>query len=208
VTPEPVVYVIDDDPNFRQMLSWLFESVAIRMQEFGSAQDFLAKLDTLECGCLILDLRMPDMDGLALLETLRSRWMLLPVIVVSAHGEIPTAVRSLHLGAIDFLEKPVNHQRLLERVRAALEANLEFRRVFGSPRQLAERLASLTPREREVMEALVQGKANKVIAADLGASIRTIESHRANLMHKLGVRSLPGLVQLKLYLSNTNPFAS
>ena len=148
---------------------------------------------------------MPDMDGLGLLETLRSRWILLPVIVVSAHGEIPSAVRSLHLGAIDFLEKPVNHQQLLERVRAALDADRTFHQVFGSPRQLAERLASLTPREWEVMEALVQGKANKVIAADLGASIRTIESHRANLMHKLGIRSLPSLVQLRMYFPNTNP---
>jgi two-component system, LuxR family, response regulator FixJ len=206
VNQESVVHVIDDDPSFRQMLRWLFESVAIRMREFGSARDFLARIDTLDPGCLVLDLRMPEMDGLALLETLHSRWIMMPVIVVSAHGEIPSAVRSLRLGAIDFLEKPVNHQQLLDRVHAALDADREFRQVFGNPQQLAARLARLTPREREIMDALVQGKANKVIAADLGTSARTIESHRANLMHKLGLRSLPSLVQLKLHFSNLHPF--
>ena len=196
---EPTVIVIDDDDNQRQMLRWLFESVQLKVKDFGSAKAYLEELDIkAPGGCAILDLRMPEMDGLELLQALRARRSAMPVIMLSAYGEIPTAVKSMQLGAVDFLEKPVNHQYLLERVRNALVEDQRYREEYGDLDEMAARLETLTPREREVLKHIVQGKANKAIAWELGTSVRTIENHRANLMNKLQIKSVADQVRLTL----------
>ena len=193
---EPTVFVIDDDDNQRQMLRWLFESVQLKVRDFGSAKAFLEELDIRAPGCAILDLRMPEMDGLELLQALRAHHSAMPVIMLSAYGEVPTAVKSMQLGAVDFLEKPVNHQYLLERVRKALAEEHRYRMEYGDLEDLTARMETLTPREREVLKHIVQGKANKAIAWELGNSARTIETHRANLMSKLRIKSVADLVRL------------
>jgi len=203
MSAEPVVFVVDDDDVHRQMVRDLLASVRIKVEDYASAQAFLARPECDGPGCLILDLRMPEMDGLELLKALRARMVSLPAIMLTAYGEIPTVVRSMHLGAVDFLTKPVNHQVLLEAVRNAIAADQSFRTQYGDPHQLAQRLASLTPREREVLEGIVQGKANKVIAFELGTSVRTVETHRANLLHKLEVRKVADLVRMTLPLRQT-----
>ena len=195
---EPTVFVIDDDDNQRQMLRWLFESVQLKVEDFASAKAYLEALDIQAPGCAILDLRMPEMDGLELLQALRARRSARPVIMLRAYGEIPTAVKSMQLGAVDFLEKPVNHQYLLERVRKALAEDRRYREEYGDLEDLTARMATLTPREREVLKHIVQGQANKAIAWELGTSVRTIETHRANLMKKLGIKSVADLVRLTL----------
>jgi len=193
---EPTVFVIDDDDNQRQMLRWLFESVQLKVRDFSSARAYLEELDIKVPGCAILDLRMPEMDGLELLHALRAHRSAMPVIMLSAYGEIPTAVKSMQLGAVDFLEKPVNHQYLLERVRKALAVDQRYREEYGDLEEMTTRLETLTPREREVLQHIVQGKANKAIAWELGNSVRTIETHRANLMNKLQIKSVAELVRL------------
>lgn len=200
MSTEPLVFIVDDDDVQRRMLRDLLESVRLKVEDFASAKAFLARGETEGPACLIVDLRMPEMDGLELLETLRARHITLPAIMLSAYGEIPTVVRSMRLGAVDFLAKPVNHQVLLEAVRKALAADQNYRDQFGDPRQLAQRLATLTPREREVIEGIIQGKANKAIAYELGTSVRTVETHRANLRHKLKVRSVADLVRMTMPL--------
>jgi two-component system, LuxR family, response regulator FixJ len=194
------IFVIDDDDDVRQSLRWLFESVNLRVEDFASATDFLEHV-RVDCpGCVILDVRMPEMDGLELLNALQARVIGLPVIMISGHGDVPMAVRAMQLGAIDFLQKPVNHQHLLERTRFALAEDRRFRDEFGDPSEMSARLEQLTPKEQAVMDKMVHGHANKVIARDLGVSIRTVETHRANLMRKLGVHSVADLVRLTLPL--------
>ena len=200
MSTEPLVFIVDDDDVQRRMLRDLLESVRLKVEDFASAKAFLARGETEGPACLIVDLRMPEMDGLELLETLRARHITLPAIMLSAYGEIPTVVRSMQLGAVDFLAKPVNHQVLLEAVRKALTADQHHRDLFGDPRLLAQRLATLTPREREVIECIIQGKSNKAIAYELGTSVRTVETHRANLLHKLKVRSVADLVRMTMPL--------
>lgn len=200
MSAEPVVFVVDDDEVHRQMVRDLLESVRLKVEDYASAQAFLARSEINGPGCLILDLRMPTMDGLELLKVLRERQVSLPAIMLTAYGEIPTAVRSMQLGAVDFLTKPVNHQVLLEAVREAIAADQNHRDQYGDPHLLAQRLASLTPREHEVLEGIIQGKANKLIAYELGTSVRTVETHRANLLHKLEVRNVADLVRMTLAL--------
>lgn len=200
MSTEPVVHIIDDDDLHRRMLRGLLESVRLKVEDFSSAKAFLARTEPQGPGCLIVDLRMPEMDGLELLQTLRARLVTLPAIMLSAYGEIPTVVRSMQLGAVDFLTKPVNHQHLLEVVRKAIAADRDYREQFGDPRLLAQRVATLTPREQEVLEGILQGKANKAIAYELGTSVRTVETHRANLLRKLEVRAVADLVRMVLPL--------
>jgi FixJ family two-component response regulator len=200
MSEKATIFVIDDDDDVRQSLRWLFESVNLRVEDFASATDFLAHV-RVDCpGCVILDVRMPEMDGLELLQALQARVIGLPVIMISGHGDVPMAVRAMQLGAIDFLQKPVNHQHLLERTRFALAEDRRFRDEFGDPSEMSARLEQLTPKEQAVMGKMVHGYANKVIARDLGVSIRTVETHRANLMRKLGVHSVADLVRLTLPL--------
>lgn len=200
MTIKPTVFVVDDDDTFRQMVRLLLESVEIQVKDFSSAQDFLDQPDLNRPGCVILDLRMPEMDGLELLQALRARLIPLPAIVISAYGEVPTAVRSMQLGAANFLQKPVDHQLLLETVHTLLAEDRRLREEFGDLPGMAMRLERLTPKERQVLGMIIQGKPSKTIAWELGSSVRTIETHRANLMHKLEVRSVADLVRLTLPL--------
>jgi len=197
VTATPLVYVVDDDADVRDSLRLLLESVGIEVEAFGSADAFL-ELEEMGQGracCLLLDVRMPGMGGISLLEHLRRHKALLPTIVITGHGDIPMAVRAMKLGAVDFISKPYNHQVLLDLVQETLRrtpAKAVVERV--SEEELIERWRNLTEREQEVFWNVVRGAANKVIALDLGISIRTVEAHRARIMKKMQVRKLADLV--------------
>jgi FixJ family two-component response regulator len=198
MSTESTVFVIDDDEDVRASLKWLFESVRIPAATFASPAEFLNDPRNGGPGCMVLDVRMPEMDGLQLLESLREHRIGLPVIMITGHGDVPMAVKAMQLGAIDFVQKPVNHQDLLERVRKALQADERFRAELGDPRVIAERLEQLTPKEHEVLRGIVSGLSNKMIAADMEVSVRTVETHRAHLMRKLDARSTADLVRLSL----------
>jgi len=196
-----VVHVVDDDEAVRRSLSMLLASTGLTTKAYGSAEAVLVaarELDGLAMGCVVVDVRMPGMDGISLMEALRREGVTLPVVVVTGHGDIPLAVRAMRAGALDFIEKPYSEDRILDAVETALEAVrvVDQRRVLLA--QAQARVAGLSPREREVLAALVAGKANKVIGFELGISPRTVEVHRAKLMEKLRVRSLPEAVRIAL----------
>jgi two-component system, LuxR family, response regulator FixJ len=186
------VYVIDDDEAVRESISLLLESRAVPVQTFASAPEFLAVAPSVPPGCVLTDLRMPGMDGLELLERLQERNLRLPVIVMTGHGELPLAVRALKAGAIDFIEKPFPGVALFDAVESALQAIDETRENDAAVRQIA----SLTPREREVMDGIVTGKPNKIIVYELSIAQRTVENHRAEVMEKMHARSLSALVRM------------
>jgi two-component system response regulator FixJ len=192
------VHVIDDDEAVRHSLSFLFESAGLAVRTYDSAEAFLGVAAQLRAGCVLTDVRMPGMDGLALQRRLRDIGLRLPVIVMTGHGDVPIAVQALKAGAADFIEKPFDDELLLAAVRAALDADRRIREREAEAEEIAARLASLTPRERQVLERLVAGQPNKAIAHDLGASPRTIEVHRARVMEKMGARSLSELVRMAL----------
>lgn len=195
--PEPaLVHVIDDDDAVRDSLALLLDAAGFPVRVYAAATDFLAVAPSLSAGCILTDVRMPDMDGLALLRWLHESGVALPVIVMTGHGDVPIAVAALKAGAIDFLEKPFDDAHLIAILREALDASLAAQRRASTQADIAARLASLTRREREVLDLLVTGKPNKVIAYDLGASPRTVEVHRARVMEKMGVRSLAELVRM------------
>jgi two-component system response regulator FixJ len=190
------VYVIDDDPDIRKSIHFLLLASSIRAWPFARADDFLDQLQDLVPAPIMLDLRMPDIDGLHLLEILRQRRLHWPVIVMTAHGDIPAAVRAMKLGAIEFLEKPFRPDVLDQAL--ALSFDLVDRTMREeSEREVARRLvASLTPREREVVATLTEGVQNKIVAHRLGISARTVEHHRANALVKLGVKSIAEVLSL------------
>ncbi len=196
----PTVFVVDDDPDVRESLRWLFDSVGLAVEDFSTSEVFLESYRSSRPGCLLLDVRMPGMDGLALLERLNEHHVWLPTVILTGHGDIPMAVRAMKLGAVDFVQKPANHQQLLERVKDALRRDGEFREQIGDPATVAERLASLTPREREVLDGLVRGQSNKVIAFNLDVGIRTVETHRARIMEKMQASSVADLVRMTLFV--------
>lgn len=193
---QPVVFIVDDDEAVRDSLSMLMKSVGLNAQDFASAQDFLAAYDPVQPGCLILDIRMPGMSGLELQERLVERAATIPIIFITGHGDIPMAVGAMQKGAVDFIPKPFRDQDLLDRINQAIEKDRFNREARVARHGLAERIATLTPREKQVMDLVVQGKANKVIAAELAVSQRTVEIHRARVMEKMKVRSLADLVRL------------
>ena len=193
-----VVYVVDDDAAVRDGLKWLIESVELQVAPCPSAQAFLEAYDGSRPGCLVLDVRLRGMSGLDLQAELARRDISIPTIVVTGHGDVPMAVRAMKLGAIDFVEKPFNDQELLERIQKAIEGDLEARRGDRERAEACALLATLSPREREVLDLLVLGKANKEVADQLGLSTRTVEGHRARLMEKLACGSLAELVRLSL----------
>jgi len=196
----PCVYVVDDDAAVRAGLKVLLASAGLKAVLFDSARAFLDAWDPSAPGCLLLDVRMPGLSGLDLLEQLKGKGMALPVIMLTGHGDVPMAVRALKHGALDFLQKPFNDQALLDRVQQALAQDAGKRREAEGAGEARERASRLTQREREVMDGIVAGKANKVVAAELGISERTVELHRARVMQKMGVRSLAALVQAALLL--------
>jgi two-component system response regulator FixJ len=201
------ILIVDDDADVRDSLRALLESAGYKVQDFGSAKDVLAEPNLAAKGCLIADIRMPDMDGLALQEELVSRRIGIPVIVVTGHGDVPLAVRAMKAGAVDFLEKPFDDELLLESIKRALALSGGSRSQASLTQAAETRIAQLTPRERQVLEHLVVGRANKVIAYELDISPRTVEIHRAHLMEKMQARSLSDLVRMALAAGVAGPGA-
>jgi FixJ family two-component response regulator len=195
---EPLVYVVDDDVAVLDAIRLLLRSVGLRAATYPSAADFLAAFDPEQAGCLVLDIRMPVMSGIELQERLLEMEAMIPIVFVTAHGDIPMAVQAVKAGALDFIPKPFRDQDLLDRVQEAIELDRQHRDELADLAALEERYASLTAREREVLELVVAGKANKVIAAELEISQRTVEIHRGRVMEKMRARSLPQLVRMTL----------
>jgi len=194
------VYIVDDDAAVTDSLSLLLKSVGIQSQAFGSGDEFLESYKPDWAGCILLDIRMPGISGMEVQRRLVERDCTLPIIFITGHGDIPMAVEAMHRGAHDFVQKPFHDQELLDRIQVALNANREQQDEIELKRSVAERYESLTPRETEVMSAVVKGHANKVIAMDLDLSQRTVEIHRARVMEKMRVRSLAELVKLSVLL--------
>jgi len=192
------VFVVDDDEAVRASLKLLLKTLGLPAQTYASAQEFLATFDARRGGCLVLDIRMPGMSGLELQEELNTRGAMLPIIFITGHGDVPMAVEAMQRGAMDFLQKPFRDQDLLDRITEALAKDRAGRELLGNRERIRARVAGLTPREREVMALVTQGKANKVIAADLDLSQRTVEIHRAHVMEKMGANSLAHLVRMAL----------
>lgn len=197
-TVQPTVFVVDDNQDMRDSLGMLLESVGIASRMFSCASDFLASCNQMQEGCMLLDVRMPGMSGIELLETLKSKGILLPVILITGHGDVPMAVRALKHGAFDFIQKPFNTQELLDRVHAAIKLDCENRQHSSELERRRAYLASLTPREMEVVELIVTGDPSKVIAMKLGISPKTVDVHRAKILKKLDARGVAEIVQLRL----------
>jgi two-component system response regulator FixJ len=195
-----VVHIVDDDEAVRQSLAFLLSTAGIPIRVYESATAFLTGLPTLQDGCLITDVRMPDMTGIELLQHLRGKGIKLPVIVITGHGDIPLAVEAMKCGALDFIEKPFAEDSILKAVRAAEDRTKTLGPRSEEEAQVTSRLASLSERERQVLEGLVAGHANKVIAHELGISPRTVEVYRANLMTKMQAKSLSDLIRMTLAL--------
>jgi len=205
VSDEALVHIVDDDPDVRESLEFLLQSAGLETRAYASGTDFLAEAPALRSGCVLTDVRMPDIDGLTLQRRLTEIAAHLPVIVMTGHGDVPIAVQALKTGALDFLEKPFNDDRLITAVRRALAAGIAARQAAEVRAEITARLGTLTPREREVLDRLVAGQPNKTIAFDLGTSPRTVEVQRARVMEKMGARSLPDLVRMSVAAGITNP---
>ena len=197
---QPIVFVVDDDDAVRNSLRLLLKSASLSTTAFASAQEFLAGWTTEQPGCLVLDVRMPGMSGLELQEELNRRGAIIPVIFISGHADVPMAVEAIQHGAFDFLQKPFSDQDLIDRIQRALAADADNRQALSQLDELRKRYATLTPREQEVLVLVTDGRANKVMAGDLGVSQRTIEIHRARVMEKMGARSIAQLVRMTLDL--------
>jgi two-component system, LuxR family, response regulator FixJ len=193
-----IVYVIDDDDALRESLAFLLGTAQFSVQSFASAKAFLEALPAVTKGCIITDVRMPDLSGIDLLRRLSDLKVTLPVIVVTGHGDVALAVEAMKIGAIDFLEKPVDDEVLLASVNLALQQQDGQAKRHIERAEIESRTAALSQRERDVLDELVAGRANKQIAFDLGISPRTVEIYRANLMHKMHAGSLSELVRMAL----------
>lgn len=196
--PGETVFVVDDDDAVRESLRALLEAAAFHVDDFGSAAAFLDAYKPPRPGCLVADIRMPDMDGLGLQEELARRHIALPVIVITGHGDVPLAVRAMKAGAVDFIEKPFDENLLLDSVERALESGRRLKSHASFSQMVIDRAGGLTRRERQVLEHLIAGQPNKVIAYELDISPRTVEVHRANLMEKMQARNLSELVRMAL----------
>lgn len=195
MSDEHTVFVIDDDPVALRALTALVKVVFPSVQAFSSAAEFLGAYRQ-QPGCLVLDVAMPGMSGLDLHRKLIQDKVILPVVFVTGHGNVPMAVEAMQLGAINFLEKPVQEQELWSSIRKALEVDSQSRRRRARRQRVEERLSRLTPGEREVLDLILEGRMNKEVATELGLSTRTVEDRRAKLMKKMGAKSLAELVQL------------
>lgn len=200
MTQDVTVFIVDDDQEVRDALQLLMESVGLDVETFESAQAYLDAFDAARSGCLVLDVRMPGMSGLDLQVYLKSESLHPPIIIITGHGDVPMAVRAVQAGAVDFIEKPFNDQSLLDSVHRAIERDAVQRGQASRLADIKERLDRLTPREREVLELVVAGKRNKVIAADLYVSQSTVEAHRAKVMEKMEAGSLSDLMRMMLTL--------
>jgi FixJ family two-component response regulator len=195
---EPTVYVIDDDESIRELLAWLMKRNAIHAEAFPNAKSFLKSYRPGAPGCLILDLYMPGMSGLDLQQYLNEAGIEMPVIFLSGRADVPKAVLAVKSGAIDFIEKPFDYRQIVELVRECLRRDAASRAGREEARIRAERMATLTQREREVLDRVIAGKVNRIIAEEMQISIKTVEAHRARIMEKLEVDSVAELVQATL----------
>ncbi|MFE8071911.1 response regulator FixJ [Marinobacteraceae bacterium S3BR75-40.1] len=190
------VYVVEDDEAVRDSLTLLLESEGLRVETFATGNDFLEAWNEDMAGCIVLDIRMPGLDGMEVQSALNEHNSLLPIIFVTGHGDVPLAVEAMKHGAVDFVQKPYREEALLDKVKSALEQDEEQRRSLGERNEIVRKIESLTPREREIMDRMVEGQANKVIAIELDISQRTVEIHRSRVMHKMGTHSLAHLVRM------------
>ena len=195
-TTAQTIFVVDDEPDVRAALRLLIKSVGYTVECFASADEFFDQFDSDRKGCLILDVRMPGMSGMDLQEKLASMETLLPIIMISGHGEIPMAVKAVQNGAIDFLQKPFSDQQLLDRISQDLTINDQRHNDYSIQHNAQEKFNSLTPREREIFLQVVAGKLNKVIAYELSISTRTVEIHRAKAMEKMEAKNLSELIHI------------
>ena len=193
---QSLVYIVDDDPDMRDSLRWLMKTVGIRAQTFASAAEFLRDFTPKGPGCVILDVRMPGTSGLDLFEELVARGEGMPVIFITAHADVPMAVRAMKSGAVEFVEKPFNRQTLLDKVQRAIKDDSQRRSRMAARADLSGRFQRLTDKEREVLELIKEGRPNKEIASQLQITPRAVELRRSSLMRKLGVRSLIELLRL------------
>ena len=195
------IYVVDDDDGMRRALALLLGTVGFDTRAYARPSEFLANLKPDEPGCVVLDIRMPEMSGLELQQQLNQSGCMLPVIFITGHGDVPMAVQAMKAGAFEFIQKPFREQDLLDKVNHALRHDAENRQGLARRAEVVKRLETLTPRERQVMDLVVEGGANKVIAIDLGLSERTVEIHRAKVMEKMGARSVAHLVKLHMMIA-------
>lgn len=192
--PSPIVYLVDDDDAVRDSLGMLFRSIGLKHEAYASALEFLEHYDDTRNSCLVADIRMPGLSGLELQQRLNEQRAEIPIIFITGHGDVPMAVTAMKSGAADFIQKPFRDQDLIDRLHKALAQDGDRRRGRAAEDEIRGRIALLTPREHEVMQRVVRGQANKVIAMDLGVSQRTVELHRARVMRKLRMRSVAELV--------------
>ncbi|MDO6459773.1 response regulator [Granulosicoccaceae sp. 1_MG-2023] len=198
MSEEAIIHLVDDDRAASEGLAFMLGSLGLEVRQYQSAEALLAGLDDSLTACIVSDVRMPGMTGLELLDELQRRACPLPVILITGHGDVPMAVRAMRAGAMDFFEKPVNGMALLERINEALRQCRSRQALERDNRALLARVASLTPREQEVARGVLAGKASKLIAHELGISLKTVENHRHNGMEKLGVSNVAGMVRLLL----------
>jgi FixJ family two-component response regulator len=199
-----MVFIVDDDDAVRESLGFLMKSIGIESRGFSSATEFLEFYDDEIVGCLVLDIRMPGMSGLELQDRLNEINAILPIIFITGHGDVPMAVEALKKGALDFIQKPFRDQDLIDRINHALDQDHDSRSILSQKREILDRIDELTSREKEVMDLVVQGSPNKIIAADLDVSQRTVEIHRSRVMEKMQARSLAQLVRMTITAS-TDP---
>ena len=203
IQQEATVFVVDDDPAIRKSLRWLIESVGLKVQTHELASEFLESYSPDHPGCLVLDVRIPGMSGLELQEKLRERGYDIPVIIVSGYGDVPMDVRAMKAGAVDFLEKPVSDQVLLDYIQKGIERDIQNKANREQNKELVERKATLTRRENEVMKYVVSGFSSREIAEKLNVSFKTVEAHRAKIMKKMQAKSVPKLIQMELQIQGS-----
>lgn len=192
------VFIVDDDEAVRDSMGWLMQSVGLHVETYDSAHAFMEHYSVERPGCLVLDIRMPGMSGLDLQQKLIDEDIQVPVIIISGHGDVPIAVRAMKAGAVDFIEKPFNDQVLLDAVQRAISVDEQLRGTAAQQADIRERIGLLTPRETEVLHMVVDGMSNKLIAAALDVSQKTVEAHRAKVMEKLQAKSLSQLVRMTM----------
>lgn len=200
ISDQPSVFIIDDEEPIRSALTLLMESVGLKAESFASAQEYLDQFDASKSGCIILDVRMPGIGGLDLQARLTAEKIHPPIIIITGHGDVPMAVRAVTAGAVDFIEKPFNNQSMLDSVHRAIELDAVQRGESSRLQDIEAHYNSLTPREKEVLQYVIEGKRNKVIAFDMNISQSTVEAHRSKVMEKMTASSLSDLMRMALSL--------